>query len=59
MASLAKGEWDTTAKARLDELENVHSAAHGTNRGRRWGTEQINRRPTQTGIVGGGGDGRR
>lgn len=43
MASIAKGEWDATAKARLDELENVHVAAHGTNRGRRWGTEQLNR----------------
>lgn len=30
-------------EARLDELENVHVAAHGTNRGRRWGTEQLNR----------------
>lgn len=43
MTSLAKGEWDTTARSRLEELENVHVAAHGTNRGRRWGTEQLNR----------------
>lgn len=43
MVSVAKGEWDTTAKARLDELESVHVAAQGTNRGRRWGTEQLNR----------------
>ncbi len=43
MASAARSEWDTTAKARLDELEQVHVAAHGTNRGRRWGTDQLNR----------------
>lgn len=29
--------------ARLDELEKVHAEATGTGRGRRWGTEQLNR----------------
>lgn len=43
MPSAAKGEWDTTAKSRLDELERVHADAHGTGRGRRWGTQQLNR----------------
>ncbi|MDA8038247.1 MAG: hypothetical protein M0Z69_03635 [Actinomycetota bacterium] len=43
MASVAKGEWDTTAKERLDELEAIHTRAHGAKRGRRWGTEQLNR----------------
>lgn len=43
MTSVAKGEWATTAKARLDELEAIHTRAHGAKRGRRWGTEQLNR----------------
>lgn len=43
MTSIAKGEWDTTAQARLDELERVHADARGTGPGRRWGTEQLNR----------------
>lgn len=33
----------TTAKSRLDELETIHRRAHGAKRGRRWGTEQLNR----------------
>lgn len=43
MASVAKDEWDATAKARLGELEEIHTRAHGAKRGRRWGTEQLNR----------------
>lgn len=43
MPSAAKGEWDTTAKNRLDELEGVHADARGTGPGRRWGTDQLNR----------------
>lgn len=43
MTSVAKGEWDTTARSRLDELEAIHTRAHGAKRGRRWGTEQLNR----------------
>lgn len=43
MASTAKSEWATTAKARLDELERVHTDARGKGPGRRWGTEQLNR----------------
>ncbi len=43
MPSVAKGEWDNTATARLDELEHVHADARGTGPGRRWGTEQLNR----------------
>lgn len=43
MASVANGEWDTTARARLDELEAIHTRAHGAKRGRRWGTDQLNR----------------
>lgn len=41
--SIAKGEWDTTAQARLDELEKIHRDARGPGPGRRWGTEQLNR----------------
>jgi len=29
VASVANGEWDTTARARLDELEAIHTRAHG------------------------------
>lgn len=43
MASIVESEWDTTGKFRLDELENVYVAAHVTNRGLRWGTDQLNR----------------
>ena len=43
MTSAAKGEWDTSAQTRLDELEQLHVDARGTARGRRWGTEQLNR----------------
>lgn len=43
MASAAKEEWVGAATARLDELERLHVSAFGTNRGRRWGTEQFNR----------------
>jgi hypothetical protein len=43
VTSIAKGEWDTTARSRLDELEAIHTRAHGAKRGRRWGTEQLNR----------------
>ena len=35
--------WDTECVARLDQLERIHAAAGGTGRGRRWGTEQLNR----------------
>lgn len=41
--STAKDDWETTATARLDELEQVHADARGTGPGRRWGTEQLNR----------------
>lgn len=43
MASAALIEWRTVGLARLRELEAVHAAATGTARGRRWGTEQLNR----------------
>jgi hypothetical protein len=43
MTSVAKREWDTTALARLDELERVHHHARRSGSGRRWGTEQLNR----------------
>lgn len=43
MVSAACAEWDTTASARLDELERVHADARGAGRGRRWGTSQLNR----------------
>lgn len=43
MVSAARIEWDTTASERLDELERVHADARGAARGRRWGTEQLNR----------------
>ena len=39
----AKEVWDTECVARLDQLERVHAAVRGTGRGRRWGTEQLNR----------------
>lgn len=35
--------WRSQGLARLEELEEVHAAATGTARGRRWGTEQLNR----------------
>ncbi len=41
--SAAKSVWDTECVARLDQLERIHAAAGGTGRGRRWGTEQLNR----------------
>ena len=41
--SAAKEVWDTECVARLDQLERIHAAAGGTGRGRRWGTEQLNR----------------
>lgn len=43
MVSTARVEWDTTARERLEELEQVHADARGGGRGRRWGTEQLNR----------------
>ena len=43
MASVAKGAWDTELTARLNELEQIHAAARGRKRGRRWYTEQLNR----------------
>jgi len=43
MASISKSEWDSTAKARLDELEAIHRDARGSGPGRRWGTDQLNR----------------
>jgi hypothetical protein len=43
MVSAARVEWDMTASERLDELERVHADARGGGRGRRWGTEQLNR----------------
>lgn len=43
MPSFAKSEWGTSATARLDELEQLHIDARGSSRGRRWGTEQLNR----------------
>lgn len=43
MVSAARAEWDITASARLDELERVHADARGAGRGRRWGTDQLNR----------------
>ncbi len=39
----AKDVWDTECVARLDQLERIHTAAGGTGRGRRWGTDQLNR----------------
>lgn len=43
MSSGALTAWHTTGNARLDELDKVHGSATGPNRGRRWGTEQLNR----------------
>ncbi len=42
MPSVALQTWTTDASARLDELEAVHLKLTGTNRGRRWGTAQLN-----------------
>lgn len=41
--SRAKTVWDTECVPRLNQLEQVHAAAGGTRRGRRWGTNQLNR----------------
>lgn len=41
--SVAMAAWTTGGLARLAELENVHVQATGSARGRRWGTEQLNR----------------
>ena len=41
--SAAKAVWDTECLARLDQLERIHGAVRGTGRGRRWGTDQLNR----------------
>ena len=41
--SAAKEVWNAECVARLDQLERIHAAAGGTGRGRRWGTEQLNR----------------
>ena len=35
--------WDMECVPRLSQLEQVHVAAGGTHRGRRWGTDQLNR----------------
>ena len=35
--------WDMECVPRLNQLEQVHAAAAGTRRGRRWGTDQLNR----------------
>ncbi len=43
MPSAAFEHWSTVGMARLDELERVHADATGAGRGRRWGTEQLNR----------------
>lgn len=43
MTSLAKVHWDSTARAHLDELEQLHRDARGAGPGRRWGTGQLNR----------------
>lgn len=42
MPSVALQTWATVSCARLDELEAVHVKLTGTNRGRRWGTSQLN-----------------
>ena len=39
----AKAVWDMECVPRLNQLERIHAAAGGTHRGRRWGTEQLNR----------------
>jgi hypothetical protein len=43
LTSTAKDGWDALAATRLDELERIHRDARGSARGRRWGTEQLNR----------------
>jgi hypothetical protein len=43
VASQALVDWRTVGLARLAELEGVHAQATGGGRGRRWGTEQLNR----------------
>ena len=43
MASIALGQWRTVGLARLDELEQVHSAATRDRGGSSWGTAQLNR----------------
>ena len=39
----AKTVWDTECVPRLNQLEQLHTAAGGNRRGRRWSTEQLNR----------------
>ena len=39
----AKLVWDNECMERLAQLEQIHRDARGTRRGRRWGTEQLNR----------------
>ena len=41
--SAAEAVWDTECMARLNQLERIHAAVRGTARGRRWGTDQLNR----------------
>ncbi len=43
MASNALVQWRSVGLARLAELEGVHAQATGSGRGRRWGTQQLNR----------------
>ncbi|MEO8696516.1 MAG: hypothetical protein ABI658_23595 [Acidimicrobiales bacterium] len=43
VASHALDRWRVVGLARLAELEGVHAQATGGGRGRRWGTEQLNR----------------
>lgn len=43
MASASLMVWRSTGLARLQELEAVHARATGSQPGRRWGTEQMNR----------------
>lgn len=43
LTSSALDHWRTTASAKLDELETVHSSFSGAGPGRKWGTSQLNR----------------
>jgi hypothetical protein len=43
MPSISYQEWITTRVGALDEIEQAHAAVGGTQRGRRYATQQINR----------------
>ncbi|MFI5458379.1 MAG: HEPN domain-containing protein [Isosphaerales bacterium] len=42
MPSFSYGQWTTTRRSELNEIERAHTAIGGTKRGRRYATQQIN-----------------